>query len=114
MMSKLQEKSTSAMRTNGSGAAALLAAGIGSFAVAAIAFAADKSPAVKAAFIFYKPTGPLSGITTTGILVWLIVWAVLHVKWQKRTVALGAISTTAVALLILSVLLTFPPLADLL
>ena len=113
-MSHSPESSTSASRTDGSGAAALLAAGIGSFAVAAIAFAADKSPAIKAAFIFYKPTGPLSGITTTAILIWLIVWAALHLRWQKRTVALGAIGTTAYVLLILALLLTFPPLADLL
>jgi hypothetical protein len=28
--------------------------------------------------IFYKPTGPLSGVTTCAIVVWLAAWAILH------------------------------------
>jgi hypothetical protein len=47
--------------TNGSGAAAILAAGIGCFALAVLACAGDKLAAVKNSLIFYKPTGPLSG-----------------------------------------------------
>jgi hypothetical protein len=44
--------------TNGSGAAAILSAGIGSFALAILTFAGDKSANVKSMLIFYKPTGP--------------------------------------------------------
>ena len=64
--------------------------------------------------IFYKPTGPLSGVTTSAILVWLISWAILDLLWRKRSVSLGRISTAALVLLVLSLLLTFPPIADLL
>jgi len=59
---------------NGSGAAAILAAGIGSFMVAVLAIAADNSAAVKSLLNFYRPSGPLSGVTTTAVLVWLIAW----------------------------------------
>jgi hypothetical protein len=99
--------------TNGSGAAAILAAGIGSFALAALAIAADKSAAMKTALAFYKPTGPLSGVTTVAILIWVLTWAMLGVGWQRKTVSLGIVNAAAFALLILSFLLTFPPIADL-
>ena len=98
---------------NGSGAAAILAAGVGSFALAVLAFAGDKSTAVKTSLIFYKPTGPLSGVTTAAILIWLLTWVILEWRWRNRTVAIGRIGALALALLGLSLLLTFPPVVDL-
>jgi hypothetical protein len=98
---------------NGSGAAAILAAGIGSFMVAVLAIAADNSAAVKSLLNFYRPSGPLSGVTTFAVLVWLIAWGILEWRWRKRTVALGRINAVALFLLGMSLLLTFPPIADL-
>ncbi len=98
---------------NGPGAAALLAAGIGAFLLAALAVAADHLPAISRLMIFYRPTGPLSGVTSSAILVWLAVWAVLDARWKRRTVALRTIAVTALALLALGLVLTFPPLGDL-
>ncbi len=98
--------------TNGSGAAALLSAGIGAFALAIIALAADKSAAIKSGLIFYKPTGPLSGVTTVAILIWLFTWAVLEWRWRNKTVALARINIIAFLLLGFSFLFTFPPIAD--
>jgi hypothetical protein len=100
-------------RPNGAGAAAILAAGIGAFLVAVIAILADQSAAIKSAMIFSKPTGPLSGVTTCAIVLWLASWAVLHARWRNRSVALARINAAAFALLILGLLLTFPPIADL-
>jgi hypothetical protein len=98
---------------NGSGAAAILAAGIGSFAVAVFAIAADKSAFVKNLFVFYKPTGTLSGETTVAILLWLAAWAILEWRWRKKTLFLRRINAVALGLLGLSLLLTFPPIGDL-
>ena len=100
--------------TNGSGAAAILAAGIGSFALAILAVAGDKLAAIKNSLIFYKPTGPLSGVTTSAILIWLVSWAILEWQWRNKTVGVGRIAAIALALLGLSLLLTFPPVVDLL
>jgi hypothetical protein len=99
--------------TNGSGAAAILSAGIGTFALTVLAVAGDKSALIKSSLVFYKPTGPLSGVTTTAILIWLLVWGVLEWRWRKKTVALARISSIAFVLLGLSFLLTFPPVVDL-
>jgi hypothetical protein len=98
---------------NGPGAAAVLSAGIGSFAVAVFAIAADKSAFIKNLFVFYKPTGALSGETTVAILLWLATWAVLDWRWRKRTVSLRPVNAIALVLLCLSLLLTFPPVGDL-
>lgn len=103
----------SVSQTNGAGAAAILAAGIGSFLLGVFAIAGDKVAAMKAFFNFYKPTGPLSGVTTCAIIAWLAAWVVLHARWRRRTVAIGRISTIAILLLVLSLLLTFPPIGDL-
>jgi hypothetical protein len=99
--------------TNGFGAAAVLAAGIGSLMLAALAIAADKFAKIKSAMVFYRPTGPLSGVTTTAILIWLGVWFLLERRWSHRNVAMKKVGTIAFALLVLSLLLTFPPIADL-
>ena len=60
---------------NGGGAAALLAAGVGSLMVAVFAILADKIGTIKSMMNFYKPTGPLSGVTTMAIVVWLVTFA---------------------------------------
>lgn len=99
---------------NGSGAAAILAAGIGSFTLGVFSVAGDQSVSLKRFFNFYNPTGPLSGVTTGAVLVWLVVWAILEWSWRKRTVPLSSIYRIALVLLLLGLLLTYPPLADLL
>ncbi len=102
-----------AEQPNGPGAAALLAAGIGAFALAVLAITADKVAGIGKLMIFYRPTGPLSGVTSSAIAVWLIVWAILEGRWRRRNVGVGRVGAMALALLMLSVLLTFPPIADL-
>ena len=98
---------------NGSGGAAILAAAIGCFALVTLALVGDKSVAVKNSLNFYKPTGPLSGVTSLAILLWLIAWAVLEWRWAGRDLPLQRISAASLALLALSILLTFPPIVDL-
>jgi uncharacterized membrane protein len=99
--------------TNGSGAAAILSAGIGSFVLAVLAIAADQAKAIEAAMNFSKPTGALSGVTTVALLFWLVVWGLLDLRWRKKTIALKQTCIIAFVLLALSFLLTFPPVADL-
>ncbi len=99
--------------TNGSGAAGILSAGVGCLVLALLAAAGDKSPWVKSLLNFYKPTGPLSGVTTVAILIWLCLWGILEWRWEKETVAIGGICAAALLLLGLSLVLTFPPVVDL-
>jgi hypothetical protein len=112
--SNLDASSKTPTLTNGSGAAAILSAGVGAFALAVLASAGDKSAHIASSLIFYKPTGPLSGVTTAAILIWLFTWGILGWRWRNKTVPAGRINAAALILLCLSFLLTFPPIADLL
>jgi hypothetical protein len=99
---------------NGSGAAAMLAAAVGCLVLAVIAFAGDKTVAIKNSLNFYKPTGPLSGVTTIAVALWFLTWGLLEWRWGKRSVAMSRINRVSLAMLALSILLTFPPVIDLL
>ena len=67
-----------------------------------------------AALNFYHPSGPLSGVTTVAIALWLVCWAVLAIRWRNKTLAFGKVSVLAFLCLALGLLLTFPPFGDLL
>ncbi|SDG00430.1 hypothetical protein [Terriglobus roseus] len=97
---------------NGAGAAATLAAGVGAAVLGVLTLAGDKSPAIKNALIFYRPTGALSGVTTVTIAVWLATWLLLHRLWAKKDVNVRKIVAVAFVLLAASLLLTFPPFLD--
>lgn len=98
--------------TNGRGAAAVLAAGIGCFALALLALAGDASKNISAVLNFWKPTGPLSGVTDVAILIWLAAWLVFSRLWGKRDVNLARINVISVAMFAAAILITFPPIMD--
>jgi hypothetical protein len=98
--------------TSGFGAAAILAAGAGSLALGLLALAADASPAVGRALDLWPPTGPLSGVTSAAVAVWLAAWLALARRWSGREAPLRAATVAAVAMLLAGLLLTFPPFMD--
>jgi len=100
---------------NGPVAAAVLACGLGCFALGVLAVAADGSKRLAAALNFYNHTGPLSGVATVAIALWIVCWAVFAARWRKRnrTLAFGKVSAFAFLFLALGLLLTFPPFGDL-
>jgi hypothetical protein len=99
---------------NGPGAAAILAAGIGCAGIGILAFAGDASDAIGKMLNFYNPTGTLSGVTTVGIIVWLVAWFVLSKLWEAKNVDMVKVNLASFVLLAVGFLLTFPPFIDLL
>jgi hypothetical protein len=97
---------------NGLGAAAILGAGAGSFALGAFALLGDAFAPVRRLFIVWTPTGALSGVTLAAIAVWLVSWYGLAKRWRGRDVALVRINALAFALLGAGLLLSFPPFMD--
>ena len=97
---------------DGPAAAAILSAGIGSFALGLFATLGDAFPAISHFFTFYRPTGALSGVTVTAIAVWLLSWYALSIAWGRRNVSMARVNVTAFVLLALGLLLTFPPFMD--
>ena len=104
----------SAATTNGKVAAAILAVGIADLALGVFSLAGDAVPAVAARFNIWKPTGPLSGVTTFAILIWLAAWLVLARAWAVRDVNLRRVNLAATVMIVAGLLLTFPPFMDLL
>ena len=101
-----------AANPNGAAAAAILAAGAGCFLVSLCGWLGDAFPAVSHFFNFYKPTGPLSGVTTTAIVGWLLLWFALSKAWGGKTLPMRVISIVAFVLLGIGFLLSFPPFGD--
>ena len=99
---------------NGPAAAAILAAGAGSTFIGLIGLAADASKPIAKMLTFYLPTGALSGVSSVAILLWLVTWFTLAKRWQTKTVDIGKTNALAFTLLAFGILLTFPPIADLL
>jgi hypothetical protein len=100
--------------TNGAAAAAILSAGAGFTVLALLAFAADASKKLKPLLNFYDPVGPVSGVTSLGIFIWLLCWLGLHMAWRDRHIPLAAVNIAAFVGIAIGFLLTFPPFADLL
>lgn len=99
-------------KPTGPAAAALIAAGIGTFAVGALTSLAEASAGLKDSLNFYNPAGPLSGKTGVAIMIWLAAWIILHSAWKTRNPDIGRIFTWTLVLIGLGFLLTFPPIFE--
>jgi hypothetical protein len=109
----MEEQSDSPSIPNGSASAAILSAGIGILLFSITAFVGDKSAAIKADLNFYKPTGPLSGVVTIGLASWLLSWFIFGKAWSDKNVSAKGVCVIAIVLLVVGLLLTFPPFVDL-
>ena len=99
---------------NGPGAAAILAAGVGSLALGVLGVAGDGAPTLGPFLSLWPPSGPLSGVTTGAITVWLAAWFFLDRLWRRRDVDLALVNAAAFLMLGAGLLLTFPPVIDVL
>src|SRR5690242_5269220 len=73
-------------KVNGPAMAALVAAGIGSFALGLFIVLAEAIPAVSTFMNFYNPVGPLAGKSTYAVLAYLVSWGVLALLWKEREI----------------------------
>lgn len=104
---------TMGRKSTGPGAAAIIAAGFGTFVIGLMTSLSEASTGLRSALVWYGPTGPLSGKTGVGVIAWLLAWVVLHSSWKNKNVDLGRAFSWSLGLIILGFLLTFPPIFDL-
>jgi len=88
--------------------AAILAAGTGAFTLGLLTTLAEASESVADALRWSTAVGPLSGKTSLAVIVWLVVWAALHLALRRKTYETGRALTIAVVLIGLGVVGTFP------
>lgn len=93
---------------DGASSAAVLAGGVGAFAVGA--FVILNEAGLYAAPSLHGPAGGVSGRTTFAAATWLISWAILHWRWGGRRIEPGPVIVTTLVLVGLGLLATFPPL----
>jgi hypothetical protein len=89
-------------------AAAILAAGVGALTLGVVTTLVEASAGIKKALTFNTAVGPLSGKVIITVLVWLAVWAVLHLVYRRKAYETRRALTIALVLIALGVLGTFP------
>ena len=98
---------------NGPVAAAMIAGGLGSATIGLMTVLAEASEPIKNTLNWWNPVGPLAGKTLTGVAVFFVLWVVLHVIFRGKSMNFARATTTALVLLGLGLLGTFPPFFDL-
>jgi hypothetical protein len=99
---------------NGPAWAAILAAGIGCASFGIVTDLAECSARVNGALEWYRPAGGLSGVAGCAIVLWLMAWALLNLRWKHRQIATSrGIMVLAIVLVLIGVLATFPPFYEL-
>ncbi|HEX6106965.1 MAG TPA: hypothetical protein VFZ26_15360 [Gemmatimonadales bacterium] len=93
--------------TNGAALAAILAGGIGAFAMGLVVILNEAG--LFAAPSLYAPAGGVSGRTTIAVAIWLMAWAVLHTRWKGRQVEDRPVHAATLALIALGIVLCLPP-----
>lgn len=99
-------------KPTGPAAAALVAAGVGTFVIGLMTTLAAAFPGLRNALVWYSPSGPLSGKTGVGLIAWLLAWIILHSAWRAREANLARAFTWAIVLIVAGFLLTFPPIFE--
>jgi hypothetical protein len=104
-----REHEQAVQKASGAAAAAVLAAAIGVLAIGVLTTVAEASEGIKDFLNWYNPTGPLSGKTGLGSIIWLVVWGISHVTLYKKELDFTRIVQVAAILIVLGLLLLFPP-----
>jgi len=94
---------------NGEASAAILASGIGCAIYGLIVLVSEAQHSVAEALILNSDVGPLSGKSTFGVIAWLVVWGALHMMWRQKRISFPPVYQATLALVGLSLLMTFPP-----
>jgi hypothetical protein len=98
-------------KPDGPAAAAMVAAGIGVFALGLFTTFAEISEGFKQwleGFDFVDGVGPLAGKTTLAVIVWAAAWAILAVIWRGKDSDLRRMFAIGLVLGLLGAIGTFP------
>lgn len=89
--------------------ASMIASGIGSLVLGIAIVLAEVNVDIKTFLTWNTGVGPLSGKTGVSIIAFVISWVVLHYAFQRRAISLTTSFVVTLVLVVLGLLLTFPP-----
>ncbi len=89
--------------------ASMIASGIGSLVLGLAIVLAEVSEGAKSAMTWTSGVGPLSGKTGYSVIAFVVSWVVLHYAFQRKAVSLTTSFIVTVILVVLGLLLSFPP-----
>jgi hypothetical protein len=89
--------------------ASMIASGVGSLVLGIAVVLAEINPDFKTFATWNSGVGPLSGKTGLSVIAFLVSWVALHYGFQRRAVSLTTSFMITVGLVVLGLLLTFPP-----
>lgn len=89
-------------------AAAVIAAGVGAFALGLLTTLSEMSKTIKDLLNFYDPVGSLAGKTVGAVVIWLVSWALLHMAYRDKGFETRKTLTLALILIALGTVGTFP------
>jgi hypothetical protein len=100
------EESTAADRAM---SAAMIASGIGSLILGIAIVLSEVNASIKSFLTWNSGVGPLSGKTGVSVIAFVVSWVILHYAFQRRAISLTSAFIITVVLVVVGILLTFPP-----
>lgn len=88
--------------------AAMIAGGIGCFAMGLFTTLAEASASVKEFLAWNAGVGPLAGKTGMAVIIWLASWVILHIVYRNRSANLQRALIITLVLVGLGFVMTFP------
>jgi hypothetical protein len=89
--------------------AAFIAGGVGSVALGLMIIGAETNANIRTALTWNTGVGPLSGKTGIAVIAFVVSWVILHFYFRDRPVKLARSFTISLVLIVLGLLLSFPP-----
>jgi hypothetical protein len=89
--------------------ASMIASGIGSLVLGIAIVLAEVNVDIKTFLTWNNGVGPLSGKTGVAVIAFIVSWAALHYAFQRKAINLTTSFFVTLVLVVLGLLLTFPP-----
>jgi hypothetical protein len=96
-------------KVDGRVAATIIAAGVGCAAFGIAVVLAESISAVKQLLTLSTAVGPLSGKAVVAVVIYPVVWLVLHVALRNSQPNITTVTRWTIVLLTIGLLGTFPP-----